>query len=60
MSQLIDWDRPGDLIVVIRDLSTDEVISKTAVAKLEGGRPVLVSLEYLWKRAQPADESLPE
>ena len=43
LSQLVDFDWPVDLVVVVRDLETDDVLWEAAVGRLEN-KPVLVSL----------------
>ena len=50
LSQLVDWDRPGALILDVRDLETDDLIVEVPVIELDGSKAVLVSLRYDWRR----------
>jgi hypothetical protein len=55
LCQLVDWDRDGELIVVIKDLETDETLREVSIGLLRANSPVLVSLRYKWREyVEPA------
>lgn len=55
LSQLVDWDIPGRLCAVIRDLETDEMLARVPVIELDGSKPVLLSLEFERWRQETGD-----